>query len=180
VVEHSINLSHRIKLNDTTNLAKEAGRTERIIREATDIELHSDNTNRKENFFLSRSLRPLIRRLNDRRPSLGTSDYSPFSGPTTPRSLPPFFTPLFFLLSVCSFPPCSLSSFRTLLLGPFSGPFLPTFPILFFLPCKPSCIFLSLVLAQGTLLQRFLLARTITHLNPLHTGHNTLTSCVES
>jgi len=48
LAEHSINLAHHIQFNYTTSLAKKFRRMECLIREAIEIELHSDNMNREE------------------------------------------------------------------------------------------------------------------------------------
>jgi hypothetical protein len=65
-------LGYRIQFNDTIILAKKPGCMEHIIREAIQIELHSDNVKREEGFSLSKSWKPLIQALNDcRKASLG-------------------------------------------------------------------------------------------------------------
>jgi hypothetical protein len=67
--EHSINLGHRIHLHlhHTTILSTKPRYMDRIIREATQIELHPNNINRKDEFCLSKSSKPLICSLKDSR-----------------------------------------------------------------------------------------------------------------
>jgi hypothetical protein len=51
VAEHSINLGHRTQLPNTGILAK-SRYMDRIIREAIEIELHPNNINREDGFFI--------------------------------------------------------------------------------------------------------------------------------
>jgi hypothetical protein len=60
VAEHSIELGHRIELQNTSILATKTRYMDRIIREAIEIELHPENINREEGFYLSKSWKPLI------------------------------------------------------------------------------------------------------------------------
>jgi hypothetical protein len=46
--QHIINLGHCIQFQDTGILATRSRHTEHITREATELELHPDNMNRKE------------------------------------------------------------------------------------------------------------------------------------
>jgi len=94
---------------------------------------------------------------------LGTSDCWSFSGPTTTRclSLPPSFVSLFLLSLLFLFLPSA-----PFLLGPFLGPFPHMLPIGSFLHYNPPCISFSWDSVQGTFIQRFLLAHTVTHLTP--------------
>jgi hypothetical protein len=63
MVEHSINLGHYIKLQDTTILSTKRRYTDWMIKEATDIELHLNNINREDGLHLSWSWKPLIHTL---------------------------------------------------------------------------------------------------------------------
>jgi hypothetical protein len=67
VAEHSIILSHSIKFQNNTILSNKSRYMDRMIREATEIELHPNNMNRKDGLHLSRSWKPLIRSLKGHR-----------------------------------------------------------------------------------------------------------------
>jgi hypothetical protein len=60
VAEHSINLGHRIQLQDITILSTKSRYMDRMIRETTEIELHPNCMNMKADLRLSRSWKPLI------------------------------------------------------------------------------------------------------------------------
>jgi hypothetical protein len=59
VAEHSINLDHRIQLQNTTILSNKSRYVGRMIREAIESELQP-NMNRDDGFRLSRSWKPHI------------------------------------------------------------------------------------------------------------------------
>jgi hypothetical protein len=67
VAEHSTNLGHRIQLQDNSILSTKFRYMDRIIREATEIELHPDNMITKDGLSLSRSWKPLVHSLKGRR-----------------------------------------------------------------------------------------------------------------
>jgi hypothetical protein len=58
VAEHSRNLGHLIQLYNTSILAKKLRCMNQITREAIKIELHPNNINGEDGFFLSRSRKP--------------------------------------------------------------------------------------------------------------------------
>jgi hypothetical protein len=67
MAEHSINLGHRIKLQDTTILSTKTTYMDWMIRVAIKIKLHPNNMNREDALCLSWSWKPLIHSLRGHR-----------------------------------------------------------------------------------------------------------------
>jgi hypothetical protein len=65
VADHSINVGHHSQFHDIVPLVKNSRCTDCLITEVIEIEHQSDNMNREEGFFLSRSWKPLIHILKE-------------------------------------------------------------------------------------------------------------------
>jgi hypothetical protein len=78
--EHSINLSHLTQPQNTIILVKKVRQIDQILGEVIEIELHFDDMNKDDSFFLSQAWKPVTYDLKQQRQS-HTKELTPFNGP---------------------------------------------------------------------------------------------------
>jgi hypothetical protein len=72
VAEHSFNLDHIIRLKDTKPFSDKTIYSDRLIREAIEIQMHLNNMNREDGLVLSTACKPLLHTLKEKRDKQNT------------------------------------------------------------------------------------------------------------
>jgi hypothetical protein len=72
VAEHSFNLDHIIRLQDTKLLPAKTMYSDRLIREAIEIQINPNNMNKEDGLVLSTAWKPLLHTLKQKRDKRNT------------------------------------------------------------------------------------------------------------
>jgi hypothetical protein len=67
VTEHKFNKGHRVDFSSTSVLDKTTGYMDRLVKEATEIQLNTGNFNRDGGFMLSRARYPVMNMLSNQK-----------------------------------------------------------------------------------------------------------------
>ena len=123
VAKHSIDNDHKIRFQETQILASKSGYTDRLIREATELDLHPNKINREDGLLLSTAWQPAIPQIKKKQIHIQAQlmlNHTPLPHYTTPsRQLIRRFPPQLHCISHTLVGP-------TAVLKTFASPLLPS------------------------------------------------------